>query len=137
MKITLIKQLNNTFKLAYPSDYDNAKKIPLNEPFEYKYKMSRNLGFHKKFFALINMLFDNQEQFTNKDFMRKQLTIEAGYFTEEVGFHGEVIKEAISISFASMDEIEFQEYYNRFIDTIVRLYKWDRQDLVDNVLQYF
>ena len=61
MKLTLIKQLNNTFKLAYDSDYDKAKKIKVGEAYECEIKQSRNIKFHRKYFALINMVYDNQE----------------------------------------------------------------------------
>jgi len=57
MKITLIKQLNNTFKIAYDSDYETTKKIKVGEPYEFEFKNVRNLKFHKKFFALMNMVF--------------------------------------------------------------------------------
>ena len=137
MKLTIIKQLNGTFKVAYPSDYENAKKIPLNEPFEINYKKSRNYKFLQKFFVLVQMVYDNQEQYNNIHKLRSDLIIESGYFTEHVNFHGEVRKEAISISYESMDEIEFNEFYARFVDAIVRVYKWDKQDLVDAVLEHF
>lgn len=137
MKLTLIKQLNGTFKVAYPSDYENAKKIPLNEPFEIDYKKQRNIKFHRKFFALIKLVFDNQEQFSNIEILRKELTIEAGFYNEYPNYQGEVKKDAKSISFSSMDEIEFNEFYDRIIDAIVKIYKWDKQDLVDNILEHF
>jgi len=41
---------------------------------------------------------------------RKWLTIEAGYY-DEIAVPGGIIKEARSISFASMDEIEFSQLY--------------------------
>jgi hypothetical protein len=137
MKITLIKQLNNSFKIAYNSDYENAKKIPLNEPIEFEFKRVRNYKFHKKFFALINLVFENQEQYINIEHLRKDLIISAGYYDLRFNIEGVEIQEAKSISFAKMDENEFSELYNRIIDVVVKWLRIEKQDIIDNIEQYF
>ena len=137
MKITLVKQLNNTFKIAYDSDYEKAKKIKVNEFYEFEYKQPRNYQFHKKFFALMELVFNNQEAYSNKEDLREDLTIEAGYFRLTENIHGQTVKKAKSISFASMDETEFSELYNSIVNVIVNWLKIDKQDIIDNVQQYF
>ena len=137
MEITLIKTLNGSFKPAYDSDYEKEKKINLNEPLIYSYSKPRNYRFHKKFFALVNMVFDNQEQYTNIEHLRKDLTIESGFYDTRYDLHGNQVLEAKSISFASMDEIEFNELYNRFVDTVIKYFKFDREDISENIQQYF
>jgi len=137
MKITLVKQLNGQFKTAYDSDYEKAKKIKVNEFYEFEYKKPRNYEFHKKFFALVELVYQNQEAYSNKDDLREDLTVDAGFYRTATNLQGNEVKKAQSISFASMDEIEFNEFYNRFIDAVVRWLKIDKQDLVDNITQYF
>jgi hypothetical protein len=137
MKITLIKTLGNNFKVAYNSDYEIAKKIPVNEPIEYEWKKKRNYKFHKKFFALIDLVYENQEQFNNKELLRKQLTIKAGFYDTFFDIDGVEQREAHSISFASMDENEFQELYARFIDAVFDWLGIEKQDLIDEIDQYF
>ena len=137
MKITLIKQLNNSFKLAYNSDYETAKKIALNEPVEFEFTKKRNLKFHKKFFSLLNLVFENQELYINIEHLRKDLTISAGYYILRYNFEGVEITEAKSISFANMDEIEFSEFYNRVIDVVVKWLGIEKQDIIENIQQYF
>lgn len=137
MKITLIKQLNNTFKIAYNSDYDIAKKITLNEPIEFEFKKVRNYKFHKKFFALINLVYENQEQYNNIEHLRKDLTISAGYYDLRYNIEGVEIQDAKSISFAQMDENEFSELYNSIIEVVVKWLGIDKQDIIDNIEQYF
>lgn len=137
MKITLIKTLNNTFKIAYDSDFEKAKKIKVGEPYEYEYKNVRNPGHHRKYFAMLNMVFQNQELYNNIDHLRSDLTIEAGYYDLRANIHGEEIKEPKSISFASMDQSQFDEYYNACLDVIVKHFHFDKQDIIDNIEQYF
>jgi len=137
MKIFMIRKLNNTLACAYNSDYDKLVKIKPNEMVEVEIIKKRNINFHKKFFALLNMVFDNQEQYSNLDHLRHDLIIEAGFYEIRHGLHGEELKEAKSISFASMDEIEFSELYNRVIDVIVKYFKFEKEDILSNIEQYF
>jgi len=136
MKLTLIKTLSG-LKPAHNSDYELYKKLKLNEEYQCEVKQVRNIRFHRKFFALLNMLYDNQEIYTNLDSLRKDLTIAAGYYDERVNFSGEVIIEAKSISFAKMSQQEFDELYNRVLDVIVKYFNFDREDIKNHIEQYF
>lgn len=137
MKLFLVKQLNNTFKVAHNSDYEKLKKLKVGEVYQCEVKQPRNLKFHRKFFALINMLFENQERYTNLDRLRKDLIIAAGFYDEWFDLDGVQQREAKSISFGSMSEYEFGELYSRVLDVIVEHFNFDRQDIVENVEQYF
>ena len=83
------------------------------------------------------MLFDNQERYNNVDDLREDLTIEAGFYPKRENIKGDVIKKANSISFASMDEFQFNELYNKTLDVIVKYFNFKKQDIIDNVEQYF
>ena len=136
MKISLVRTLSG-FKTAYDSDFELSKKIKLNEIYEYECKKPRNLKFHRKCFALINMVFQNQEQYTNIEHLRKDLIIESGNYDLRHDLHGVEIRESKSISFAQMDEIQFSELYNSVVDVIVKYFNFDKQDIIDNIEQYY
>lgn len=138
MKIALIKGLDNKFSIAYDSDYELAKKIKPNEVYEYEFKKTRNIKFHRKFFALVNLCFSNQETFNNIEHLRKELIICAGHY--ELIFDlesGTQKKEALSISFASMDETAFNTLYNDVLNVICEKFLFDKEDVLNNVAQYF
>ena len=138
MKIALIKGLDNKFSIAYDSDYELAKKIKPNEVYEFEYKKTRNIKFHRKFFALVNLCFSNQEIFNNIEHLRKELIICAGHY--ELIFDlesGTQKKEALSISFASMDETAFNTLYNDVLNVICEKFLFDKEDVLNNVAQYF
>lgn len=137
MKLTLVKNLNNTFSIAYNSDYEKAKKLKAGLQFECTVVKKRNYKFHKLYFALINMLFDNQEVYDNIDHLRTDLTIAAGYYTQRINIKNEIVTESKSISFSNMDEIEFNELYSKTLDVIVKYFNFDKDDIVQNVEQYF
>ena len=137
MKIFLVKQLNATLKPAYNSDYDKIKKLKFGEEYQCEVLQPRNIKFHRKFFALINMVFDNQEQYKNSDRLRKDLIIEAGFYDEWIDIHGEIKREAKSISFGNMSEEEFEKLYSAVIDEVVKHFHFDREDIIENLTCYF
>lgn len=136
-QITLIKTFNGHFKLAYDSDYEKSKKIPLNEPIIYEWKKVRNYEFHKKFFSLVNMVYQNQEQYNNIDDLRDDLTVKAGFYYKYINIDEIEVKKPKSISFASMDENEFSNLYNAFIDVVVNWLSIEKQDVLDNIAQFY
>lgn len=136
MEITLVRTLAG-LKVAFDSDNEKYKKLPLNEPIQFTYTRKRNIHFHRLFFCLLNMVFDNQEIYNNLEHLRKDLTIEAGYYDLRYGLHGEEIKEAKSISFTSMSEEEFSELYNRVIDVIVRHFHFGKDEILEEIDKYF
>ena len=131
-------QINRQGKIIplYDSDYDKFKRVPKDKEVLVEIKQQRNSKFHRKFFALINMVFENQDTYIDLDTFRKDLTIEAGFYTEYVDFHGELKRESKSISFAKMDEIEFSKLYGKFIDTVIRILKWDSEMIEENIESY-
>ena len=137
MKLSIVKTLSGTFKVAYDSDFEKAKSIPVNVPFEIEYKKKRNILFHRKFFALIELVYQNQEVYNNKEHLRKDLTISAGFYEIRHNFEGVEIYEPKSISFGNMDEVEFSELYNRFVDVVVQWLGIDKQSIIDEIEQFF
>lgn len=131
-------EISNSGKIipVHDSDYDAFKSIRRNTELLFEVKQQRNIKFHKKFFSLINMVFDNQDIFTDIEQLRKELTIESGFYNEYVTFTGEIKREAKSISFASMDDIEFSRLYSKFCDTVIRLMGWDSQMIEENIESY-
>jgi len=137
MELLLVKQFDNSFKVAYDSDHEKLKKIKAGKTVKCKITMPRNVMFHRKFFALINMVYQNQERYSNTDDLRNDLTIASGYYTQRTNLQGDVITEAKSISFASMDQHAFDDYYSKVLDCIVKYFNFDKQLIIDNVEQHF
>ena len=137
MKLIVRKQLNGSLKAVYESDVELLKKIKVDEDVEITLTRPRNIKFHRKFFALINLVFQNQEIYNNPEHLRYDLTIESGFYDVTYNWLGEEIKRAKSISFAKMEEPEFAELYNRFSDAIVRCFKFEKEDIEENINDFF
>ena len=114
----------------FSTDYDKVGKLRPDTTYKVTITKPRNIGRHRMFFALISMVFENQEQYNNTDDLRHEITIAAGYFRVVKDLAGIDRKRPKSISFASMDDLEFSAYYKSVWDVVAR---W--LDLTDEQIQ--
>ena len=137
MKLLVIKTPRGLLPL-YDSDYENYAKIPMNEEFEIEYTKKRNLKFHKKYFALMKLAYENQSDYRSLNDMRRDIAIVSGFYDEVVNkISGDVLKVAKSISFAKMDESEFSELYEKTKDTISKWLGIDNETIENEILQFY
>lgn len=137
MDLVLIKQFDNSLKPAYDSDLEKLKKIKPGKPVKCKITQPRNIKFHRKFFALINLVYQNQEHYINVDHLRHDLIIASGYYTKRITMYGEEVTEAKSISFAKMSELEFSELYSAMLNSIEKYFHFDKEDVKREIEQNF
>lgn len=134
----LVTKTPSGLKPTYDSDYDIYSKIALNETFEIDYKKPRNVKFHRKFFALLKMAFENQQDYPSLERMRKRLIEVAGYYDEyRDPLTKELVKEVHSISFASMDETEFTTLYNAVKYVIGQWLGIDNETIDEEIQQFY
>lgn len=89
----------------------------------------RNVQFHRLYFALLDVLYNifdpevpedkwynGVKPVKNRTRFRKDIAIATGHYELVVNVKGEVRAEAKSISFASMDDLEFSQLYSNTID---------------------
>ena len=128
----------------YDSDLDEKHRLRIGDNVLCTIKRPRNYEFHKKYFALLRLTVANlphliQQQmqiFTEEDLL-DCLKIDLGLFTTR--WHGgrQIVKTG-SISFAKMDNTEFEKFFSRSVDAILRIYLrgTDRQALIEEVENY-
>ena len=125
----------------YNSDYDEKHRLSVGDTVLCSVKRPRNYEFHKKFFALLRLtvanlphLIQQQMQIFTEEDMLECLKVDLGLYTTV--WHGgkELIKTG-SISFARMDESEFERFFQRSVDAILRIYLrgTDRQALIEEI----
>jgi len=138
MKIQVVKTPNGIIKPAYDSDFEYFKKMPTNEVFEIEYKKQRNVKFHRKFFALLKLAYENQSDYRLMEDLRRDLLITSGNYTEVVNkITGEVFKIADSISFSSMDNVKFNEVYESVKEVIVKWLGITNENINEEIEQYY
>tara|TARA_R110000772_G_scaffold35637_5_gene85824 strand:+ start:3747 stop:4163 length:417 start_codon:yes stop_codon:yes gene_type:complete len=135
--VALTRQDDNTLKACFDSDLDYIKRLPKGDIFFYTVVKERNIGNHRRFFALIKMVFENQDHYNNIDQLRADLLKSAGHYTKRFTFWGEEVTDPKSISFASMDEVAFEDLFRDVTTEIVKHFNFDSETIVENVNRYF
>jgi hypothetical protein len=97
---------------------DALAKYPLNTEIKAEITQPRNLGHHKKFFALLQALFPHQEIYPTLDSFRAAMTCALGYGETVTLKDGRIVLVPGSISFAKMDQAAFNDFYDRALELI-------------------
>ena len=91
-------------------------------------KKGRNIEFHKKYFALLKLTYDNFPEWLEDTLnvhsiegLRTRIKIDLGLY--EVSHYGnQSIIIPKSIAFDKMDETEFEKFYNMSVNHILKNY---------------
>lgn len=136
------------YQSLVPSDFDGAEAMEKLKPggiYKIVVTQIRNYKHHQKFFCLLNAAYKAWEApelehkgvkvTKNKQRFRKDMIILCGYYETVVNINGEIRLEAKSISFANMDQVEFDRLYSKAIDVILGniLTHYTREDLDEQV----
>ena len=119
----------------YPSDFDDKRKLRLGETYQVEVTNPRNVGFHKKFFAMLNVGHENTSLDMPFETYRKYMIVKAGFFTAYQTPKG-VYYDPNSISFASMSQDEFEEVYSRVLDKVIEDVGLDREDVERQLINF-
>ena len=129
------------------ADADALSKIKTGEVVLVEFRKPRNIDFHRKYFSLLNFAFEHwepeemkfkgREVGKNLDVFRGWVTAQAGYYDLAITPDGKVKASPMSISFAKMDESEFESLYSKTIDVILKcvLKNYKDRDELEQVLE--
>lgn len=146
MKIVLTKAPGGVLVPIDQQAVEYLAKLKLGAGVTVEIKQHRNPGFHRKFFALLNLAFEAWEpagteykgERVQKNFeqFRNDLTVLAGHYETAITLKGETRLTAKSISFANMAQVEFDKLYSSVIDVVLArvLTNYTRDDL-DQVIE--
>jgi hypothetical protein len=144
-QIVLMKAPNGVLVPCDPQATEYIAGLKLGVAVRAEVKRMRNYPFHKKFFALLDFAFDNWEPreatykgevvAKNRKQFRNDVTVLAGFGETTITLRGEIRVVARSISFAEMEQDDFDKLYNAVLNVILSkiLKNYTRDDL-DNVI---
>lgn len=132
-------------KPCYDEDYDEKKKLKIGETYKAKITLVRNARFHRKYFALIRLAWEYQNERTVAHFrndvelFRKTVEIAAGHcepvYNIELMAWVDIPK---SIAFDKMDEAAFQDLYERVKDVLFAMFlkNIDEEEFLHHLPQF-
>ena len=125
----------------YDSDYEEKKKLKQGEKVLVTIKRPRNYENHKRFFALLRLVVQNLPEqmaramsiYSEEDLLNC-IKLDLGMFTTHWQEGRELLK-VKSISFASMDESEFSNFFTETINLITNHYLlgMDKETLLEEI----
>ncbi|MFD1121850.1 DUF1367 family protein [Methylophilus flavus] len=149
-----LKGMSDRDQVAYNRFRSRLANAEPGEVIEIEAKLPRNSKYHRKFFALLNLGFDHWEpgrkhkQYRgmpvakNFDHFRKEVTILAGFYEQTFDLDGNMKLEAQSISFAKMENDEFEMVYsavmNVLLDKVFSNYKGraDVDSIIEQIMRF-
>lgn len=129
---------------ATDADRDKSLHMKRGEVYEVTVKVKRNYRFHCKYFALVNTAWEYltdavREHYVNVDNFRHDLEMCCGCCEKVWSIsRQEFIEQHRSISFDSMDEAEFSEFYERAKDVLFRLFLThvDKEEIIAAIITF-
>lgn len=138
----------------YLSKRNDGQLIPIDEASQKVYQTletgdiikcsipdKRNIQHHRKFFALINLVFESMPEqydkhFPTADDLRYELIKRAGFYRSYTDLKGNTQYIAESISFDKMGQRRFEELYSRVVDVVVEWFAFDREFLESELIGF-
>jgi hypothetical protein len=134
LDLLLVRQ-GQRLAAADPISLEALESIREKETVTAVIRRARNPGHHRKFFALLNIVFPHQDQYATIQDLLNALKVATGYFTTGLTIDKIPYMMPKSISWASMTQTEFEQFYNRVVDIITTriLPNVNRDELTDRV----
>jgi uncharacterized protein DUF1367 len=101
---------------------DALRKIKVGEVVQCEITRPRNLAHHRKFWALLNVFWQATGDWSSPYAVLIELKVRLGHVQDVlIRETGELVKVPKSISFASIDQNEFDVFYDRAISELCKM----------------
>lgn len=101
-----------------PTDGAELPRIKLGAVVRVEIKQPRNSKHHRKFYALMNLIFKNQERYETLDDLVDMIKIATGHCKVYPKRNGDPVYLPRSIAFHNMDQTQFDEFYAKVLRLI-------------------
>ncbi|MDX8383951.1 MAG: DUF1367 family protein, partial [Ghiorsea sp.] len=108
--IFLTKSQGGQFVAASQQDYALMKAWRVGDVIKAKMSKPRNGGHHRKAWALINFIFDNQSIYNEINDLMVEIKLKTGHYEEHITTKGVMIYVPRSLAFSSMGQEEFDAW---------------------------
>lgn len=116
--------LKRTLSGFVPADEPSAelaRKYKTGEIYRADIVKPRSYQHHKLAFALLNLVYGNQDRYDNFDHFRKAVAIAAGHVEELITLDGEVLLQPKSIAYDTLDEVEFSKVFGAMMTVCAKM----------------
>jgi hypothetical protein len=137
MKLTFLKSVGGVLLPSDDECIESMNKIKNGTEIMIEYKQKRNVKFHRKAFALLNLVLKNQDKYSNINDLLVEFKLKSGHYEEHITTKGKIIYVPKSIAFSEMDELEFNELYSKFIDIALQHFiSMSKEELEQQIINF-
>jgi len=137
MKLTFLKSVGGVLLPSDDECIEAMNKIKNGTEIMIEYKQKRNVKFHRKAFALLNLVLKNQDRYSNINDLLVEFKLKSGHYEEHITTKGKIIYLPKSIAFSEMDELEFNELYSKFIDIALQHFiSMSKEELEQQIINF-
>lgn len=111
-------------------------KLKTGESFLIEIKRVRDPRHHRKFFALLKLVFENQDELEMFDQFRQVFQMRCG-LVDVVKTHKTTLYLPKSIAFDKMDQTAFEELYNKALDQAELMLGSSRDEIRDALANFY
>lgn len=111
-----------------PADGDSAERYaqwPTGVEYVLGIKQMRNLGYHRKYFAMLNLAYKNQEVVEGKAWFREYVFKGIGYVNVYYAKDGTMLEKVKSISFLKCSQSKFEGIYQETLSFLINRFGFD------------
>ncbi len=131
--------IQKTLKGWKPADEQSEKywkKGKLGDYYQLEISKPRNGGYHRMYFAMLKIVFDNQEIYRSQNELLDAIKFGVGHVETRKKLTGEFYQKPASISFANMEQDKFEDFFNRSVNVVLEhiLPGTTRDEIVNEVL---
>ena len=98
-----------------PEAVEKFSKIPAGATAYWEFRREQYSKFHRKFFAMVKVIFDNQDQYSNPQMFYKVLIMLAGY-CEVLQVGNKTLFVADSVSYEKCSQSRLEKIYDKVLD---------------------
>ena len=98
---------------ANEQSLEALRRVPADKWVLVNLRQPRNVGHHRKFMAVLQAIYPHQDMWPTFNSFRKAFIAALGFGEVVTAKDGRKFIDADSISFASMDQAEFEQFYER------------------------
>ena len=135
-EIDLIKLPGEVLRPSLPQDLEKLRFWKNGELLRAIVRKPNNGKFHRKLFALLNVVFEGQERYPIFEHFRSAITVTSGFCEHVITPDGKNIWLPNSLAYKNMEQMDRERLYSRYIDVSLREFLpqgWTEEELEDHI----
>lgn len=118
IEVLLVRD-KNRLAAANPLSEETIERMKQGEVVAATIRRTRNPGHHRKFFALLQAVYENQTRYPTLEGLLDAIKIGTGHYRVTEALNGDFVYQPLSISYGKMDQTAFEQFYDCVVELVL------------------